>query len=182
MKRTGFKRKATKPMKRTPLRSKSKNPAKKKKIKKKGYRVPPWFSSLPAGSHGSGRVQKKYWKVVSDYVRKRDFEKYDGRCVSCSKRLEHWKDGHAAHFRKYSLCNSWFKFDIDNIALSCPICNKRDDGPIGFAFGQELIRRYGPHHLEWIEKENLKYKGVKMEDWEIVEKVAELAPHLVVHK
>lgn len=53
-----------------------------------------------------------------------------------------------------------------------------DDGPALFAMGSSLLDKYGPEHLEWIETENAKYQGVKMQTWEIVEKVAQLAPHL----
>ena len=45
---------------------------------------------------------------------------------------------------------------------------------VGHAFGQELIRRYGKKHLDWIEKENLEYRGKKLEVPRIVEIVEKL--------
>ena len=100
--------------------------------------------------------------------------------MSCSKRLDDWHDGQLAHFKRYSVCNSWFKFARINLALSCPGCNQNDDGLVGFRFGEELKRRHGDDVIERIEAENLKYRGQKMEEWQIVDKVATLRPDLVV--
>lgn len=182
---TNFHKKARKSLKRTPLKSKTPLKTNKKapkkrvtpKTRQKGYVVPKWFKSLPLGSHGNTPAQKKYWKVVSDFVRQRDWNKY-GYCVSCKTKILDWKDGDAAHFKRYSVCNSYFKFHPDNIALSCKNCNRNDDGVVGHAFGEELIKRYGKRHLVWIEEENAKYRGVKIENWQIIEKVKELRPDL----
>ena len=179
-------------MKRVPLRRKT--PLKKKrctkrqnKIKKRteslsarrrGYKVPSWFNKIPYGSHGSTPAQKRYWKVVSDTYRKEDWEKY-GVCVSCGRAIENWWEGDLAHFKKYAVCNSWFKFQRENLALSCKGCNRLDDGPTGHAFGEELKRRHHHNIIEWIEKTNECFRGKKMETWEIVDKVANLRPDLV---
>lgn len=144
----------------------------------KGYQVPKWFRALPYGSHGSTPTQKRYWWVISQTYRADDFEKY-GRCVSCGKRLDDWRDGDLAHFKKYSVCHSWFKFERKNLALSCKGCNQRDDGMTGYQFGEELKRRYDKNIINWIEAENQKYRGQKLEEWQIVEKVAEIRPDLV---
>lgn len=181
--RTGFKRKTLDEVKATQATKRAKHPlgaAKPKKTIKstkspqKGFKVPKWFMSIPVGSHGSNPVQKRYWKVISNFVRQRDFEKYNGKCVSCSARLERWQDGDAAHFKRYSVCNSYFKYNEKNIALSCKHCNHNDDGVVGYNFGQTLIKRYDKNHIAWIEKENLKWRGVKLENYEIVERVEKL--------
>jgi hypothetical protein len=49
----------------------------------------------------------------------------------------------------------------------------------GYRFGEEMKRRYGAKHLEWIEKENEKHRGKKIEEWELVEFIARLRPDLV---
>ena len=181
MKKTALKRKT--PLKtniglgrtKTPL--KHGKPAKRIKgtvLPSKGYIVPKWFKSLKLGSHGNTPAQKKYWGVVSETYRKEDFEKYHGKCVSCPTVLERWQDGQLAHYKAWSVCNSWFKYERKNLALSCPNCNRLSDGNIGHAFGEELKRRHGKNHLNWIETENLKYRGQKMEVWQIVEATEKL--------
>jgi len=157
-------------VKRTPLRRKS---LKKRVTLRKVsnvYKPPAWFTSLPAGSHGNTPAQKKYWKVVSQYVRQRDFERYGSKCVSCNARLEDWRDGDCAHFKAWSVCNGFFKYELTNLALSCKGCNRLSDGAVGARFGEELKRRYGKKHLEWIEEENLRHRGEKMEVWQIVDR------------
>jgi len=189
MKRSSFKQKLTTPLKRTPFKAKTPlraskinpKPIKAKKASKspnKGYEVPKWFSRLKPGSHGSTPTQKKFWKVLSDTYRKADWEEY-GTCVSCHKHIEHWQDGDLAHFKRYSLCNSWFKFQRENMALSCKNCNRNDDGVVGHSFGEELKRRHHKGILEWIEATNLSFKGQQMQQWEIVETVARIRPDLV---
>lgn len=149
------------------------------KLKNKGYQTPKWFNAIPYGSHGSTPAQKRYWKVVSDTYREADFKKYKGRCVSCGKRLEDWRHGDLAHFIKYSVCHSWFKYQRENLALSCKGCNQRDDGLIGHRFGEELKRRYHKGIVDWLQGANQAFRGQKMETWEIVDKVRELRPDLV---
>lgn len=178
MKRTPLKRKsslkARTPLKRSKSPAKASKGTKATKVPNKGYKPPSWFMSIPLGSHGNNPTQKRYWKVISNFVRQRDFNKYNGRCVSCKVKLERWQDGDAAHFKKYSVCNSYFKFHPDNIALSCKMCNQREDGVVGYNFGKELERRYGDKHIAWIEKENEKYRGQKLENHEIVARVEKL--------
>lgn len=146
-----------------------------KKVVTRGYVVPSWFKGIKAsGGHGATTAQKKLWKLVSISVRVEDFEKYNAKCVSCPARLERWQDGQAAHYRAWSISNGFFKYERTNLALSCPHCNRVNDGPIGREFGDELMRRYGTNHLEWIAKENEAHRGEKMEEWQIVEKAEPL--------
>lgn len=177
--------KATKPPRASKLTSKGVKKPKGSKSSKnphKGYKPPKWFTSIPLGSHGNNPAQKKYWKVVSETYRKEDFEKHNGKCVSCPAHLERWQDGQLAHFKAWSVCNAWFKYERKNLALSCPNCNRLSDGVIGHNFSQELKRRHGEDITDWIEAENLKYRSQKMEVWQIVEKVSQLRPDLVREK
>ena len=172
LKRSGFKQSAVYGGKGTAKRL----TAPKKGISK-GYQIPQWFRSIPLGSHGNSPTQKRYWKVISDFVRQRDFEKYKGRCVSCDHRFESYKEAQGGHFLPWGACNSYFKFDISNVHAQCSTCNyelKKSHAEVGHAFGEELKRRYGEKHLDWIEKENNKWRGVKLEDHIMVERVEKL--------
>ena len=135
------------------------------------YKTPAWYNKLPVGSHGSTPAQKRYWKWLSDKIRCEEFHKYKGKCVSCPRVLPSWKDGQCAHFKPYSVCHGWFKLERRNLAFSCPFCNQNSGGDVGHAFGEEMKRRYGKKHLEWIEKENEKHRGEKIHDWDLVAKM-----------
>lgn len=151
-----------------------------KRVKKEPYRVPKWFSKLPAGSHGSTPSQKKAWKVVSDYVRQRDFAKYGPYCADqCGQIIWDWKDTDAGHYKAWSVCHGLFKYELKNLLMQSSNCNRRSDGPTGLGLSETLKARYGKDILQWIETENEKYRGKKIEEWELVEMVAKLCPSLV---
>jgi hypothetical protein len=105
---------------------------------------------------------------VSETVRKEDHAKYGGRCVSCHRVIEHWQDGHCGHYKAWSVCNGFFKFERRNLSLQCKGCNMLSDGPTGESFARELQLRYGYDILDWIEVENERHRGEKLETHVIV--------------
>lgn len=132
---------------------------------------PKWLKAIPKGSHGSTDVQKRLWKLTSDVVRIQEWYKYK-RCVSCSKPIARWQDGQCGHFKNYSVCNSYFKFDRRNLALECAYCNSYGGMDAGYQFGKELKRR--GIDLEKLAKDNLKMSGQKMYDHELIHMIEEL--------
>jgi len=85
-----------------------------------------------------------YWKIFSMYIRKRDFIKYNGRCVSCPRILEDWKLGDAGHYVSVARGGIDLCFDETNVHLQCKRCNNPEwtvDASIPFA--EELDRRLG---------------------------------------
>lgn len=127
------------------------------------YVAPDWFRALPAtGSHGSNANQKKLWRVVTDYVRQRDFKAHLP-CPGCGKHFSAWQESQAGHFKAWAVCKGMFKFDVRNLAAICAGCNSFGDGVTNYRFGVEMNRRFGAGHTEWIDKENLKHEGEKMD-------------------
>ncbi|WP_421993979.1 recombination protein NinG [Roseococcus sp.] len=110
-------------------------------------------------------------------VRERDNLRYGGKCVSCPHRFTDWRVGHDGHWLPRSVCHSWFKFDVTNIALQCKSCNVGltfSAAHIGHAMGEELKRRYGDNVLARIQRDNRTFRGQKMEVWEIVARAEDL--------
>jgi len=165
--------------KRTSYIKRRRTPQKKVRKLKQAYTPPAWFMALPLGSHGNTPAQKRAWKAISQLVRRTDFEKYGGKCVSCPAILDSWQEGHCGHYKAWSVCHGFFKLEKSNLSLQCPRCNYLSDGPVGHAFGKELERRYGKGHLQWIDEENERHRGEKMETWQLVELVRKLRPDLV---
>lgn len=146
---------------------------KKSKLPKKGYKPPTWFTAIKPGGHGNTPAQKRYWRLVSIAVRVEDFEKYR-RCVSCKRAFDTWQEGQAGHYKAWANCNGFFKYERKNLALICTHCNHISDGPTNERFLTEMQHRHGHDFPEWVERENLKHKGEKMEVWEIVERATPL--------
>lgn len=138
----------------------------------KKWSPPEWLKSIPKGSHGSTDPQKRLWKITSDVVRILDWHKRGGYCVSCGVKIPSWKEGQAGHFKPYSVCNSYFKFNLMNLALQCAYDNAYGGADKGKRFGDELERR--GVSLKSLEKENLKLHGQKMYDYEIVAMIEDL--------
>lgn len=159
MKRGSFKRKI--PQKRVI--------AEYRRTPKKGWQKPSWLGVIPMGSHGSTPVQKKCWKIVSDFVRIKDYHTYGGYCPGCRQfRFQSYKDGHCGHWKSWGASSGYAKYEIRNLLLICPNCNNNENGQIGFNIGSELIMRYGPDNPEYIDMMNLTYHGKKMEDMILV--------------
>lgn len=153
-------------MKRTPLRKVSPNKVKKTRTSIYKWKPPTWLGGIPQGSHGSTSIQKKAWKVVSDFVRIRDFNLYGGVCPGCNEwKFDSYKDGQCCHWKRWTNCHAYGKYEIRNLILGCANCNKfGEDGVVGFNFGMELIRRYGADNPEYVENVNKEYRGKKLED------------------
>lgn len=149
-----------------------------RKTPKKGWKPPSWIKSIPQGSHGSTSIQKKYWKVISDLVRIKDFYMFGGYCFGCQQnKINHWKDGQCAHFKSWGASNSYAKFEIRNLLMTCANCNNNENGMIGYRIGEQLQKMYGKKNNEYIEEQNNNYRGVKMEDMVLVEAIELLLPN-----
>lgn len=111
-----------------------------------------WLNKIPLGSHGSTPLQKKLWKVTSDYVRIHDFLTY-GTCPSCNKPFTSWQESQCGHYRAYSLCKGYKKFDRLNLFAQCPYDNSKmneDKFEGGRIFANNIVKRYGQERLDLI--------------------------------
>ena len=136
------------------------------------YTPPKWLGPIPQGAHGSNIVQKKYWKLVSDYVRIRDFETY-GTCIACGMRkpLERLQAG---HYKSWASCRGYSKWDVLNIFGECDYCNTGfNSNEVGAKFRDNIIKRYGQERMDYIEALS-SYPTEKMEDHVIVEKMKDV--------
>ncbi len=133
--------------------------------------IPPkWLGCIPQGSHGSTIIQRKYWKVTSDYVRQKDFEKYKGECIACGMRkpIERIQAG---HYKSWAACRGYSKWDTLNIFGQCDYCNTGfNSNEVGVKFKDGIIRRYGQERMDYIERLS-SYPTEKLEDHEIVDKI-----------
>jgi hypothetical protein len=127
-----------------------------------------WIKAIPMGRHGSGHLQKRLWRLTSDYCRIRDWHKYDGRCVATGKKLASWNDGQGGHFKSWQKCNGMFKFELLNIHLQSAYSNSWGDKDDWKRFEKELVRRYGKGILHFIEEMN-KITPLKITNEKVIE-------------
>lgn len=183
MKRSGFKpRKPLRGAKRPLGRDKKQKAPRVRKVKNKGYKVPSWFRSIKPGAHGQSPSQKRLWRIVSETYRQEDAKKYGTKCPICFVEMGSWRGGQLGHWLRYSLCNSFFKYCRENLALICAGCNYKDDAVTLKRLGEVLEYRHGEDILLWIEQENQVFRGRKMEEWAIVDYAKKVNPKIVYEK
>ena len=144
----------------------------KKRLKKIKNELPKWLKAIPESlSHGSGTLQKRLWRLTSDFVRIRDTYLYNGKCVATGRFYGEWQNANAGHFFSYSICENMFKFDVRNIHAQSAMSNKLSSMSDGNAFGDELDKRYGKGYCEFLEKENLRHKDLMISDELVIDEI-----------
>ena len=96
-------------------------------------------------------LKNKLWKLVSEYIRKRD----KGICITCGR----WAEGkgyHAGHYIPKAICGMVLRYSDRNIYGQCYNCNINLGGN-GAKFHIELVKRYGQGFVDdlWKQKEIL---------------------------
>ena len=122
-------------------------------------------------------IKGKYWVLLSEYVRKRDYLNY-GRCITCNKRVSDWRELQAGHFAPASNCGFGLLFDPDNVHGECPYDNGFNEGHL-IHYKTNLIKRYGEEFVSRLERRynDSRYKGVITKEWTKLEyetKITEL--------
>ena len=135
--------------------------------------MPSFLKCIPIGSHGKTPIQKKVWKLVSDYVRIRDWYKYKGISVT-GQYIQHWKEGDAGHFIGWTTCNNVFKFDVRNIHLQQSNSNRLSSMADGERFAKTINERYGQNYTDFLHSENNKLHGGKLNDYDLIEYAKEI--------
>lgn len=88
-------------------------------------------------------LQGVLWCVMSRYVRKSEWEQFDGFCVDgCGRKIEKWQDADCGHFRSAKSLAT--RFARENLGLQTKYCNSpRGGNGNQYAFGKVIDQRYG---------------------------------------
>lgn len=102
-----------------------------------------------------GALKNKLWKLVSEYVRRKDADPHTGyvSCYTCGA-VKHWRDGDAGHAIP-GRTNSVL-FDLSILRFQCKYCN----GPRGgryYTFGKKLNEENGQG---WFEQKEIEANKV----------------------
>lgn len=64
-----------------------------------------------------------YWYWLSRDVRKKEWEKWGGLCLTCLKPIEKWQDGQCGHVVSSAECGEHLRFDRRNLTIQHGGCN-----------------------------------------------------------
>lgn len=85
-----------------------------------------------------------YWYWLSREIRKDEWEKYDGLCLTCLKPIEHWTMGHCGHIIAAQNCGEYLRFLRENLTIQHPHCNSDRITPQAAALNAlHYDQRYG---------------------------------------
>lgn len=116
-------------------------------------------------------IKGKAWRILTDYVRMRDFIKY-GTCISSDKRINHWKDTDGGHYVTMGGHGALVGFSDINVHAQLSSENAWGGMEAGARYRDNLIKRYGNKILDDIEL--LKNQSVKADNWFFLEKIKEI--------
>ena len=85
--------------------------------------------------------KRAFWKIFSEFIRKRDCKKGYGYCISCHAPIT-FETSDAGHFVPAGECGIGLLFDEQNINAQCRKCN-RFDGGNRYEYGLRLDTKYG---------------------------------------
>lgn len=120
----------------------------------------PWIRAIPVSklAHGSGHLQKRLWRLKSDFVRIRDWTAF-GSFIDTGKPIKDWNDSQAGHYRSYAECRGMFKFHEMNIHAQSPNGNAWPTSSTWENYKKNLIARYNQEFFDAIDASN--------KNWEI---------------
>ncbi len=109
-------------------------------------------------------IHNKVWKLMSEYIRKKDADQYGyNYCYTCGEK-KHYKELQAGHYKHDRL-----DFDERNLKPQCGKCNHYNSGELDL-YAERLIRENG---LEWFNKlvsDSWKHEGYSIEEMLEIEK------------
>lgn len=110
-------------------------------------------------------LKGKLWKIFSDYIRLRDFKRYNGICISCGKCVL-YSQFQAGHFAPAGNCGFALLFDEMNVNGECSYCNGFDSGHL-IGYKNNLIERYGKKAVLKLEERyrDSHFKGITTKEW-----------------
>lgn len=114
---------------------------------------PDWLKCVPEGKHGSGSIQKRLWRLKSDFVRIRDWTAF-GTFIDTGEPIRHWNDAQAGHWRSWAECRGMFKFHEMNIHAQSPKGNSWPTSTTWENYRRNLVNRYNEDFVQAIDSSN----------------------------
>ena len=109
-------------------------------------------------------LKDKFWKVFSEYIRRRDSD-WQGMatCCTCGK-VKHWKEMDAGHYNPKTDGLSMY-FEEKNVHAQCNPCNRFGHGKLN-NYAIFLRRKYGEQILEELDYKKRQFIKITEQDYE----------------
>lgn len=106
-------------------------------------------------------LRKKLWKLVSEWVRRKDADEHGfNRCYTCEKQ-DHWKHLNCGHYiHKDSL-----DFEVNNLRPQCVRCNQWLSGNLGI-YSEKLSKEIGEEEISLMRQRSKQVKKFQIGELE----------------
>lgn len=92
-----------------------------------------------------------YWYWLSRDVRKKEWEKWGGECITCLVPLATWEEGQCGHILASSFCGEYLRLNPINLTLQHSKCNNPRFSPhAGVANALNIDKRHGAGYMEML--------------------------------
>lgn len=118
-------------------------------------------------------IKGKFWKVFSEFIRKRDFKLY-GTCITCGQKKK-YEELQAGHFAPAGNCGFALLFDERNVHAECAYDNGFNSGHL-IQYKTNLTQRYGQDYVRAVEEDynDSRYRGKTTKNWSKKEYLAKI--------
>ncbi len=90
-----------------------------------------------------------YWYWLSRDVRRSEWERWGGKCLTCLQIVERWEDGQCGHIIASDGCGEYLRFNRINLTLQHAACNNpRITKHAAALNAAHYDQRYGPGSWE----------------------------------
>lgn len=103
------------------------------------------YFGQPSNLRYANIMRGLYWYWLSLDVRKKEWEKWNGECITCLIPLATWQEGQCGHMVSSAECGEYLRFNKRNLALQHAACNNPRFNPnAGARNAVHYDMRYGP--------------------------------------
>lgn len=90
-----------------------------------------------------------YWYWLSRDVRKSEWEKYNGECLTCLERIEKWEEADCGHIVASRWCGEFLRFNRMNLTIQHKKCNNPRFCPqAGVMNAINIDKRHGTGYMD----------------------------------
>ena len=106
-------------------------------------------------------LRNKLWKLVSEYVRRKDCDENGYTvCYTCGNR-KHWKELDCGHY----IHKDCLDFEVNNLHPQCTVCNRHWHGRLD-VYGENLRKEIGEEEISLMRRRSKQVKKFAIQELE----------------
>lgn len=126
------------------------------------YRKTKYYKNNKKKYTTNAKIKKLFWKIFSEYIRRRDSINGYATCISCGKK-DYWRNMDAGHYIPKTAGLALY-FNEQNVNSQCTYCNRWMHGNLSkYAIG--LRKKYGDNILKELNEKRHKIIKIRTPEY-----------------